>query len=138
MEFTSTIGLAILVATVAINIILAIFVYINNPRSITNIIFALMALSLSAWIISMFVASAEQTLLRNRMTLVLATPMNLLFFLFAHTMPSTKIQMGSRNFWLLMLIGASIVAFALSPYAFTDIQLINGVQKPVSGPGMPV
>ncbi|MBI3633191.1 MAG: hypothetical protein HY226_02780 [Candidatus Vogelbacteria bacterium] len=133
MSFT----LILLIVTIFSNLILAVFVYKNNPQSATNKIFSTIAVITALWLSAMYLAQSQELLILNlffiRLTTFFAAPMALSFYLFAYTLPSQTITLSENK--LYFIIGVTLVAMvlALSPFVFTDIKIQNGVSSPVAG-----
>lgn len=129
-----------LVLTVLINILLSGIVYIRNPRSATNKIFAFLGLIISIWLIVLHISiqpnSPSISLIWIRLSIFFATPMSMLFFLLAHTLPEDKIRLKLNWLTILILINFLVMTISLSPYAFTGIQMINNSLVPLPGPGL--
>src|SRR5258708_23560937 len=104
--------LILLIIAVALNTLLALLVFRNNPKSSTNKVFSLLSFFVSVWLAANYVALMPKFLeLQNvfwaRMTIVLAMPMSALFFLFAQTMPSKKISL--KRFWLILVVLSTLI-----------------------------
>jgi len=140
MSSAPLLQVVILTGAVVVNIILAIFVYKNNPKSATNKIFGLLGGVVSVWLITMYLAQSptflDYALLITRATIFFATPMNVLFFLLAKTIPLQRLQLSRRNFLLLMFVMVLTMLLALSPYGFAGLEIVNGKPVPIPGVGL--
>jgi signal transduction histidine kinase len=133
-------GLSVLGIAFVVNSLLVIFVYLNNPRSATNRIYALLGIFISIWIITTYSAQAPifepVFLMLTRLTFFFATPMNIAFLLLAHTLPSNTLQLRKR--WLILLLGSGLLVMivVLTPLAVRDIEIVDGAPRPIPGPGL--
>jgi len=129
-----------LVTAVAINSILALVVFINDRRSVTNIIFVILSLITSAWLVIMRLSVDPQfisnSLLWIRLSVFLAVPQSIAFFLLAHTFPHEKLVLKVRTFMGLLFIGLAVMALTLSSYVFRDVEILNNSPHPIVGPGV--
>lgn len=130
------------ILVVAANLLLSFGVYHNDQRSATHKMFGMLGLSTSLWLVAMFLASStadpQMYLWLARLTTFLATPMNVLFFLFARTLPAESLTMPNRYFRVLLLAAIVVMLFSLSPYEFSAVNTIDDRLKPVPGPFLPV
>jgi len=142
MEIFSNFQLAILITTLIANILLAFFVYINNPKSATNIIFSLLSLVTTTWLIIMYLsfqpASLSTALFWIRLSIFLAVPQAVFFFLLAHTLPKEKLQLSRRFLLTIAAWSIFIMGLTISPYVFTDIEIVNNSPRPIPGFGLPL
>lgn len=132
--------LIFVVFTVSLNSFLALLVFKNNPKSATNRIFSLLGLVISIWLIVMYISfqPLSESLLWIRLSLFLATPMSTLFFLLAHTLPMEKLRLSSSRLTVIVLANTVVMAVAASPFAFTDVMIVNNTPTPVPGAGMAI
>ncbi|MCK5591103.1 MAG: hypothetical protein KAI72_04030 [Candidatus Pacebacteria bacterium] len=142
IDIFSYLTLLVLVFVLFVSWFLAFFVFKNNPKSATNQIFTLLSLVTSLWLIAMYLAVVpvlfSHALLLTRLTVFLAVPQILLFYMLAHTLPSNKLQMSKKTLSFIFGLSALVMILTLSPYVFTDVQMVNGFLKQFVGPGMPV
>ena len=132
--------LAILIFAVFTNILLAFFVYKNNPKSLTNIILGILSIVTSSWLIVIYVSLLPMDLLSNlfwiRLSIFLAVPQAVLFFLLSNTIPEGRLKI-KRNILVGVLVWAVLImAITISPYAFVDIDVVGGRPSPNPGPGI--
>ena len=101
METILSLNTVIFVSTITINILLAFFVYKNDNKNATNIIFALLTLISSIWLtanyVSVIPAFLKGSLLLIRLGIFFAALMNAFFFLLAHTIPYNHIQLKQKS-----------------------------------------
>lgn len=132
--------LLILFIAVIANILLGLLVYLRNPKSATNILFLLLTIDVALWSVGNYLGT--HILLPNlnlfwiRITMALAVPQAVLFFLLIHTFPSSKIKLDKQNLILLLFFTLLTSLVALSPYLFTSVVLENGSPQPTPGIGM--
>ena len=139
MEIISSLSFVILMIVVFTNFLLAIFVYKNNPVSVTNKLFALLNVSVSVWLFAMYISfnqDSPTSLFWIKLTLFLATPMNLLFFLVSHTLPNYKLKLSNKILFTLIASAFLIMMIAISPYSFTDLEVVNNKPNPIAGIGL--
>src|SRR5579872_7273084 len=101
MGIFSDISNFILAGALVINILLAFLVYRSNRKSATSIIFVILCLATSAWLLLINVSSSPSspnlTLWYTRLTVFVAVPQSVSFFLLAHTLPNEAILLDRRR-----------------------------------------
>ncbi len=133
----------VLVVTLLSNLVLAFFVYHNNPKSATNKIFTFLSIITTIWlaltIVPESVAGISQntTLFLIRLSLFFAVPQALLFFFLANTFPNREFGIEKKSLWLILIVSVLIMLFNLSPYVIESVDIKNDVNQTVPGPGMP-
>lgn len=134
-------SLSILVGTLISNLLIATFVYKNNPKSATNKVFGILGIIISLWLIILFLSqnNPDQSsyLILARMSVFLAAPMSMMYFMLAHTLPHSTLQLKKRSLIIMLVATGIVMAINLSPYTFTGVELSNGSPQPIVGPGMP-
>ena len=142
MGFEVNLGISVLIPAIFIHILLAFIVYKNNTRSATNVIFGLLSLVTSIWLLVNHLALSTNfssiSLLLSRLSIFFAVPQILLFFLLSHTLPMEKLRLSRNKLFLVLSISIFVMIVTLSPYAFTDVMVVNGSVQPIPGPGMGV
>jgi len=142
MHISPLIQLIILIVIVIINVILGIFVFINNPKSATNWILGILFWVTSAWLVILYVSlkqSNPTTLLWIRLSLFLGAPQAALFYLLAKTLPKEKLPFRNSTLTLIIIATVIVMLDAVSPYAFTHLQTNpGGTPQPQVGPGMAI
>jgi signal transduction histidine kinase len=132
--------LAILIIATAVNLLLALFVYRNDPKSATNRIFGALGLLVSVWLAILYMAEhpdfTSYSLFWTRLSIFIAAPMSAAFFLLAHTIPSNKLLLGKKLFIGMIVSVAIIMALNVSPFAFERLEIVDGAYHPVAGPGI--
>ncbi len=132
--------LIILTLVVLGSTILGLFVFNNNPKSITNKIFLILSTSIAIWSLVLYLSlnaqNNELTLFLVRLSTSFAVPLAGSFLLLVHTFPRDRLQMTKKEFYGLVVILAFTMAFTFSPYVFTTIKPSGDTFAPVAGPGM--
>ena len=127
----------ILVVTLLINSVLGFFVYKNNPKSATNIIFTYLSLVTSLWLIVEYLAVFPQvSLIFARLALFFSLPQSSLFFLLAHTLPNEKLQLQKSKLLLLLFLNLFLMLLVVSPYTFKAIIQVGDRLDVAPGIGM--
>ena len=139
-EFFSFLGVVIIGGVILTDLLLAIFVYKNNPHSATNKLFTLLSVVISLWLVFNYISVQpsfiSSSLLWIRLSFFFATLLSLLFFLLAHTLPDDRIKLKKRTLFALLFVTAVTMLIMISPFAFSSVQIINGSPQPVTGLGM--
>src|SRR3989344_469461 len=133
--------LATLIAAV-INLILAVFIFLNNPKSATNRFFSFLATTIAVYLItnyfSLYQESVESTYLLVRVVMSIAVFINLSFFLLSRTYPRQELQLEGKKFWGAVLVTLIIALLAQTQLIFTGVEISSGVIHPSPGLGMPL
>src|SRR3989338_7209787 len=132
--------LPVTIFTVASNVFLGLLTYFKNPRSATNILFALLSTILGAWAVSNYfslhAADLPSTLAWIRIVLSIVTPMWTVLFLLVLVFPGDELKVNKVLFGFLILYTILTSGVALSPYMFTSITGTLANPQPVPGPGI--
>ena len=132
----------LLIITILVNVILAFFVYLNNPKSATNIIYGLLSIVTSVWLVVFYLplipVFSQTSLFLIRLSLFFAVPQVILFFLLSKTIPSEKLQLGRKGQIFISLWTLFVMGITISPFAFTRVEIINSSPQPIPGPGLPI
>ncbi|HLD60601.1 MAG TPA: ATP-binding protein [Patescibacteria group bacterium] len=142
MLFPAYIRIAVLLITMVSTILLASLVYKREVKSATNTIFTILSLVTCGWLLAIYISSeplfATSYLWWSRITILLAVPQSVSFFLLAHTIPAT--QLGIKKYWLYLIIvlTGAVMALTVSPYVFEGVELVHNAQQLIPGKGMPV
>ena len=130
------------VLTIVLNMVIAAFVYANNTRHATNRLFFALSAAISIWLTVMLATSlpafSPWYLPFARSTLFFATPMNVLFFLFAMTVPDDAVGLRRRQTIAILAASAAVMILSLMPFTFSGVDVIDGASQPVTGFGLPV
>lgn len=117
------------------NIILGVFVYINNPKMLSNRAFALMCFGLSSWTAFNYLADYQltNTLIWTRLSFF-AIAFSLAFLVvFLNNFPSRVIK--SKIVGPIVLLNALFVAIlSLTNYFIPSVDIINRVSNVNTGP----
>lgn len=129
-----------LITSFVISLGLALLVYQNNPKSTTNRIFSALTILLTAWLVANYISVDpvffSTSLFFVRASIVLATPVSALFFLFSYTIPKKHLSLNLQ--WQLIVGFATIATMivAASPFAIIDVEIVNNTPQPITGFGM--
>ncbi|MBF8281052.1 MAG: Histidine kinase protein [Candidatus Magasanikbacteria bacterium] len=127
----------ILIFSVGAIIGVALFVYRNNQKNASNVVFSLLSLVIAVWLVIMYLAvNPTLNLFWSRLTLFNATLMNALFYLLARTIPSAQIPLRRRTLWIMIFVTLAVMIFSGSKYGFTGVAIIKGNAEVTPGPGM--
>src|SRR3989344_7454573 len=95
MLFELSLSLIFLVISVTANVVLGFMIYKSDKKNATNIIYGLLSLVLSLWLIVIYIsvhpAFLNSSLVWISLSIFLATPMTMLFYLFAKTVPEDRV-----------------------------------------------
>ena len=142
--YSPSLELIFLVIAVVANMLLAYVVYRSNPKSDTNIIFALLSIITIFWLANNYLTHqlpslpqySDTSLILGRLGLLWAAPMSLLFFLLAHTIPNEKMHLGKAWYYTSVCITVFLMLLNVSPYAFTGVSFNDGALQLLPGPGL--
>ncbi len=113
------------------------FTYRKNTRNATMRIFSLLCGIIIIWLSMLFIAlqpSFYQNVLWSRLSIFFATLQCLFLILFAYTVPSAKFSMSRKYLTSLVIITVLVMITTITPYAFTEIDIINNFPTPRAGP----
>lgn len=134
--------LAILIFTVLVNGFLAVVVIKNDPRNATNRIFAALSFITIFWLIDLYLsvnpAYIQNSLLWGRLSIFLAVPQIMCFYLLARTLPDSRLQVSRKARHRLFAITIAVMAIAISPFAFTGVTISGDQVEANPGPGLPI
>jgi signal transduction histidine kinase len=136
--------LVLLVVALVTNGFLAYGVLRSDSKSATNVIFVLLSIVTSLWLLNNYITGhisispqySELALLIGRFGIFFAAPMSALFFLLAHTIPERRIQLSSRFYYAVLGATVGMMILNLSPFAFTGVELSDGAIQLTPGPGL--
>ncbi len=134
--------LAVGVLTIFVDIILGVVVYLNNRKSSTNIIFALLNLAtvflISSNLLGTYIPDLTTKLFWVRMVMFSAVCLGYLFYLLAKTFPNNKTDINFPD--AIFSTGVAILAgiLTLTPLVFSGITgvSVDGVPSPKAEPGI--
>jgi signal transduction histidine kinase len=138
--FSPSLGLIVLLIAVAMDVFLAFAVYVSNRKSATNIIFSLLAIFTTPWVLANYAVGLSSvfdvSLYIHRLGITFAALMSACFLMLAHTLPGDSLKMKKAYVYVIVLLTAGMVVLNMSPYAFMGVVVTNGVSNPVAGPGL--
>ena len=120
-------------------VFIGVLAFLHNRRSATNILFLLISIITAFWSFANFFSIQEpsqNTLFWIRLVLFFAAPHAVLFFLFIHTFPATKLKLNRRILALIGLILIITMGSTLSPYVFSAVKMQGAQVIPIPGPLM--
>jgi signal transduction histidine kinase len=119
---------------------LGLITYYNNPKSATNRIFSLFALSIIFWAVIMFLSiqpnSPDQKLFLIRLSMLAAIAMSTCVLFLSHVIPARTFQMKRKLAFPLIFFALLGMATAMSPFMFTGLEIHDANVEPIAGPGM--
>jgi len=126
---------ALLLGTVTTSLI-ALAVFMKNPRSLTSQLLVGVSVGLVGWSVTTYfslrAATDMDTLFWIRAIMFFVVLQNTSFFLLVNAFPSNRFDiLRRRRFWLAIAYSILTAGVALSPYLFTDFK-----ESPIPGPGM--
>ncbi|MCL4363691.1 ATP-binding protein [Patescibacteria group bacterium] len=128
--------------TVIVNSFISFVVYKRNNRSATNVIFALLGLTILAWLVTTSISfqpvNPAVNLFWIRLSTFFAPAICCLFLLFSLTVPNPKVQIRTSRFIILLATTYLVMLLIISPFTFTKVEIVNNFPNPSPGFGMPV
>ena len=123
------------------NLSLGVLAYRRNSKHATNVLLALLTITIAFWgIANEFSVQADtvhETLFWARAVMVFAVPLTVFFFLLVTTFPRSRLRLGKRVIWSLSLLTIATMGVAASPYLFSEINSGVGIDANVAvGPGI--
>ena len=120
------------------NLFLGFLVLLKNPKSATNVFFAIFGLVLSLYLLfnqlSLENLDPEIKLSWVRSVMVLGSMMNISYFFFVITFPLNRLDFSSKKTFFSILYTFLVAILATTPLLFSGIDKVN--QQPIPGPGM--
>lgn len=124
------------------SLFLGLIVYKKKKHSATNKLFLCLSLLIVIWIIidffSIYPTFIEDPLIFIRLTIFFAVPQTFFLFLLAHTFPKESMKLKTKYVYSLIAVCVAVMLVTISPYAFTETILTEGLPEAVSGPGLGV
>ncbi len=134
--------LPILIFTIAVNSFLAAVVFKNSRRNATNQIFTALSLVTTLWLIDVYLSVTPSLLntelLWVRLSIFLASIQILLFYLLAHTLPEEELHIKKVGLYALIVATLLVMSDALSPFAFTGVNIVDKKIEALPGPGLSI
>lgn len=132
--------LVIIVLSVVVQGLIALFVFQKNNKNLTNVLFFLLSASLVTWAVINFIITddphSSSQLILYRLLMASVVVQNTFFFLFVRTYPSYKLSISSKRLKAYLALSFVAVLTALSPILFTSVEYGAEGARPVTGPGM--
>lgn len=133
------IAIIILITSVLANVILGLFVFQRNSRSITSRIFATLTFALAGWSIVSYLSVSNthfDQLFLVRLTMFFVILMNTAFFFLVQVFPLSDFKFNKRLKLFALFCAISLVV-AISPFLFTELKFDDaGNYSPIPGPGI--
>lgn len=129
--------LLIIALSVGAILLISLFVFSKNTRSITNVLFSLLGIALASWTSFSYVPlyfSVNQ-LAFIRLTMFSVVFMNTAFFFLIQVFPNTKYRFSIIQ-KLLLLYSVIVLMDTQTPFLFSSITVSNGIVSPNAGPGI--
>lgn len=131
--------ISVLVSSTLLSLLLAIFVFLKNPKSYTNRIFALLAIFLAAYpIFNYFTLNSELTssaVLWSKFVLLSAIPAGPLYYLFVRVFPNDKLDVSKRVIFVLSAWVVLNSVLAISGLLFS-VEVVNDSVSINPGPAI--
>ncbi|MEX0895520.1 MAG: ATP-binding protein [Patescibacteria group bacterium] len=132
-----------LVIFIPVNAILAYIVYVNNPKSHTNIFFSALIFLLILYLffnsfINTDMLSVDQKLLFSRIVIAIGAVINAAVFLFLHTFPEITSKLHKKTLWGIGIFTILLAIAGFTPLIFSDIEIVNNAVTPKPGLLMPI
>lgn len=130
------VGIIILVTSVIGIALVGVLVLLNNPKSATNRLFAILAASLVIWpVFNYFSLATSQHLLFMRLVMVSATLIMGSFYFLAHVFPDAAFKL-SLKYKIAIEYLLLTMALSMSPWLFIDVQIEGQNLVPQAGPAI--
>lgn len=124
------------------NILLGLFTYLKNPKSATNRLLFLFIASIVLYVLFNYLTlhqpTNEMTLFWVRKIMADAIIINILFFLFAYTFPSTSFHMNKKLFWISIISSSLLLSVTQTSFIYESVIVKNGNFNANPGPGIPL
>lgn len=132
--------LSILVISIIGNISLGLLVYFKNPKSVTNLIFASLTVSLILMLIanhfSVVNNNSNALLTSIRLVMFFSSLVSYFYLLLVLVFPKPKIEQSRNPLILVGFLTLVTMLVAVSPFMFTGIKLNGTNVQPTPGPGI--
>lgn len=141
MDLLPSLGLIMLVAVTAINILLAFVVYRSGPGEVVNKLFGLLSIDLSLCLIAVQLSlqpgmSAEYSLTWIRICIFFAVPIVFLFYLLVKSIPEGRLGIKKTKLFVYIFGSLIVMLLTLTPFVFSGAIPTTGIARPVPGPGI--
>src|SRR3989344_71119 len=111
----------------------------QNPRSFTNRVFFVHSLVIAFWSLANYyslLSSLADALFWIRFVIILAVPHVFLSLIFIKNFPHEELTFPRRTYYFLLILIATMMGVAASPYVFRQVTLIDAKVVPLVGPLM--
>ena len=116
---------------------LLIVVYWRDRQSATSKSYALLSLTMSAWLIASYLSVNPITnLLWARITIFSATLMSMLFFLLSRVIPEHTFTLHKKTLVLMLVSTGAVMLATLTPLVFRNVEMVLDSLQLVVGPGI--
>ena len=134
--------LVVLLLTSCANLVLGILVWRKNPSQRVNKFFALLSLSVAAWVLSNGLvgsyAGSPAGMMWARATFVSAATMPISFFLFVSVFPTRRPAPSQAVFRAFLICGAFVAILSTTPLIARSTSSLNGTLQVTYGPLHPL
>lgn len=131
--------IGILILSTSLSFLLAIFVFLKNPKSYTNRIFALLAIFLAAYPIFNYLTLnselSSNALFWSKLVLLSAIPAGPLYYLFVRVFPNDKLSISKRTILILSSWVLLNSVLAISGLLFS-VEIVNSSVSINPGPAI--
>jgi signal transduction histidine kinase len=125
-------------ATVILNILLGLSIYLKNSKGSTHRYFFLLTIIIAGWAVANYFSlhspDEDTTLMWIRAVMAITSFLMPTVFLLASAFPRSSSWLPRRVVSIILAVAALTAVAALSPYMFVDVSLENGVVAPSPGP----
>ncbi len=119
-------ALLLIIFTVLANIAIAVVVYNNNKKSISNKLLSALAINLAAWSVFTYIALQPNNEITRlfwvRFVMFITSPLGPLIYLLAKAFPQPQIQLKKTEVIALISLTSLSLLLALSPFMFVDLR----------------
>lgn len=123
-----------------VQFVLALFVYTKSNKSLTHVIFSMIAISEIGWIMANFLTIQSNSffgiILPLRLILFFVVMQNTLFYLFARVFPDRSWKGSTRRLKSYLIVSALVAGLTLSPFVFASAEVSNGIASSSPGPAI--
>ena len=126
------------------NTFLGLLVFLRNPKSWTNRLYLLLAILISAYVVTNFISlhpelvNSSDQLFWIRIVMFVCSFIGPTLYFLVDTFPGEQFKTKKYYAIPIVLLMSTSAALSLSNLIFTDLQFINGEPVPTPGPAIPV
>ena len=120
-------------------ILLGVWVFLNNRKSTTNILFTFFCIFVSWWGLMNYLSinvSTDSMLSFIRLSVFTGIPHTILFYFFIKTFPYEKINLNKKWFYSVIFFTCMAMFLSLTPFMFSSLNIKDGVVTPIVEPGI--